>query len=50
MNTLEIAEEEYLAEDSAPADDAVLAEAWPIPREDLIREFEEYLLDIGVRV
>ena len=28
---------------------SALKEAWPLPPEETIREFEEYLMDIGVR-
>ena len=47
---MEITEEEYLMEELFPAEEAILKEAWSIPQEDLIREFENYLLDIGVRI
>lgn len=47
---MEIIDEEYLTDETVLADDDILKEAWPIPQEDLIKEFEEYLLDIGVRI
>lgn len=50
MTPLEITEEAFLTEDLLQADEDVFTEAWPVPREDLIREFENYLLDIGVRI
>ena len=50
MTPLEITEEEFLTDDLLQTDDDILREAWPIPQEDLIREFENYLLDIGVRI
>ena len=46
---MEIAEEEFLTDETLPADD-LLNEAWPLPIEDTVKEFEEYLLDIGVRI
>lgn len=42
--------EEFLPEEIYPEEDAILEEAWPIPPEDYAREFEQYLLDIGVRI
>ena len=42
--------EDLLMEELFPADEAVLKETWPVVEEDLIKEFEEYLLDIGVRI
>ena len=47
---MEIIEKEFLAEDLTPADEDILKETWPIPPEDYTREFEQYLLDIGVRI
>lgn len=47
---MEILEEEFLPEDLYPDNDAVLKEAWPVPEEQFTREFEQYLLDIGVRI
>ncbi len=44
---MEIAEEEFTV--SEPDMDAILKEAWPLPEEDTLREFEQYLADIGVR-
>ena len=49
MNTLEMTEE-LLMEELFPADEAVFKEAWPLPEEETVKEFEEYLLDIGVRI
>ena len=42
--------EEILLDELFPAEDAVMKEPRPVPPEDLAREFEEYLLDIGVRI
>ena len=47
---MELTEEESLADETFPDREAALKEAWPVSEEDLIKEFEEYLLDIGVRV
>jgi len=47
---MENAAEEFLTEAYEQEEDAVLREAWPLPFEDTVREFEEYLLDIGVRI
>ncbi len=47
---MEITEEEFLTDETEKDYDAVLKETWPVPMEDLIREFEDYLLDIGVRI
>ena len=47
---MEITETEILTEEDRLETEAVLKEVWPIPTEDLIKEFEEYLLDIGVRI
>ena len=41
--------EELLMEDLFPDEDALLQETWPIPAEDISREYELYLEDIGVR-
>ena len=42
--------EELLMEDLFPDEDAILKETWPIPAEDISREYEQYLEDIGVRL
>ena len=47
---METVEEELIADNEHPATDDLLKEAWPIPPEDYAREFEQYLLDIGVRI
>ena len=47
---MEIAEEEFLKDETEPEDENILREGWPLPWEDTVREFEEYLLDIGVRI
>ena len=45
---MEITEEEFLPDEASPADD-LLKEAWPIPPEEFAKEYEEYLMEIGVR-
>ena len=35
--------------ETEPAEATVLVETWPIPPEDDSREFEEYLMEIGLR-
>ena len=47
---MEIAEESLTADETGLDTDALLKETWPVPEEDFIKEFEEYLLDIGVRI
>lgn len=41
--------EEILLEELFPAEDDLLKESWPLPAEDTAKEFEEYLMDIGIR-
>ena len=50
MNVLDITEEDFLIDETFPDSDALLQETWPVPPEDDSREFELYLLDIGVRI
>ena len=47
---METIEEEYLVDETEPDEETLLEETWPITRERLVKEFEEYLLDIGVRI
>ena len=47
---MEITEESLTADETGLDTDALLKETWPIPEEQFTREFEEYLLDIGVRI
>ena len=47
---METIEEEYLADETEPDEETLLEETWPITRESRVKEFEEYLLDIGVRI
>lgn len=46
---MEITEEELMTAETEPAETESLKEAWPIPPEDNILEFEEYLMEIGLR-
>ncbi len=50
MTTLEIAEDEYQMDDLFPDEEDLLKETWPIVPDETVREFEQYLLDIGVRI
>ena len=47
---MEITEEEFMTVETDQEDAIVLNEAWPIPPEDYTREFEEYLMEIGLRI
>ena len=47
---MEITEEEIMTAESDQDDKGVLKEVWSIPQEDNIREFEEYLMEIGLRI
>ena len=47
---MEIEEETYLTIETETDEEAILKEAWPLPLEDMVKEFEEYLLDIGIRI
>ena len=47
---MEITEEEYLVDESEQEEADLFREAWPLPLEDTVREFEQYLLDIGIRI
>ena len=42
--------EKLLLDELFPAEDDLIKESWPLPVEDTVREFENYLSDIGVRV
>ena len=42
--------EEILLDELFPEEDDLLKESWPLPVEQTVKEFEEYLLDIGVRI
>ena len=47
---MEITEDEVMTAESDQEDKEDLKEVWSIPREDNIREFEEYLMEIGLRI
>ena len=46
---MEITEDEIMTAEADQEDMEVFKEAWPIPPEDYTREFEEYLMEIGLR-
>ena len=47
---MEITEDEIMTAEAEQEDMEALKEAWPIPPEDYTREFEEYLMEIGLRL
>ena len=47
---MEIIEEEFLMDEYEQEDADILKESNPLPWEETVREFEDYLLDIGVRI
>lgn len=47
MISLEITEE-ILLEELFPAENDLMKESWPLPAEETVKEFEEYLPDIGM--
>ena len=46
---MEITEEEFMTQETETAEINIALEAWPIPPEDETREFEEFLMEIGLR-
>ena len=50
MTALETTEEEYLIDETGQEQEEVLKESFPLPWADTVKEFEDYLLDIGVRI
>jgi hypothetical protein len=42
--------EELLLDELFPAEDDLIKETWPLPPEEIAREYELYLADIGVRI
>ncbi len=46
---MEATAEDLLTNEMYPKEDALLKETWPLPQDDMIKEFEEYLMDIGLR-
>ena len=47
---MEATEEEYLMDEYEQQTAEVLKEGNPLPWEETVREFEDYLWDIGVRI
>ncbi len=47
---MELTEDEMLMDDYFPDEAEILKEAWPLPIADTVKEFENYLMDIGVRI
>lgn len=47
---MEITEETLLNEAYGMDEEELLKETWPVPKEDINREFEDYLEEIGVRI
>ena len=45
--TMDITEEEFLT--NGLPDEDVSREAWPIPPSDNVKDFEEFLMDLGLR-
>ncbi len=41
--------EDLLLDEYYPAEADRLKEAWPLPQENTVKEFEEFLMDIGLR-
>ena len=48
--TVDTADEALTDADEEPAKDGGKNETWPFPPEDETREFEQFLLDIGLRI
>ena len=46
---MEFTEEEFVLDGTDQVSDSMLMEAWPIPSEESLKEFENYLLDLGLR-
>ena len=50
---METLEEELIADEAAPADEqedpSVFMETWPVMPDGPVKEFEEYLMDLGLR-
>lgn len=47
---MEITEEEFMTDEQEQEEDNILKESFPLSWEETVREFEDYLWDIGVRV
>ncbi len=41
--------EDLLLDEYYPAEAELLKETWPLPPENTVKEFEEFLMDIGLR-
>ena len=46
---METTEETLIADEFEREEDTLMKESWPLPPDDYVREFEEYLMDIGLR-
>ena len=44
---MDITEEEFLTDETDTID--ITREAWPIPPSDNVKDFEEFLMDLGLR-
>ena len=49
MTRMVIPEEEFLTDGEDQATDEILMEAWPIPTNESLKEFEDYLADLRLR-
>ena len=49
-NEEEILEEEFPTDDTDQEREAIFKESCPLPWVETVREFQDYLLDIGVRI
>ena len=49
-NEEEIQDEEFPADDTDQEREAIYKESFPLPWAETVREFQDYLLDIGVRI
>ena len=47
---MDITEEALMNEAYGPDEEEILAEAWPVLKEDMSREFKDYLEEIGLRI
>lgn len=46
---MEIADEEFMTDDTDQVNDDLLRETWPIASEESLKEFEDLLADLGLR-
>ena len=42
--------DELLIDEYYPSEEDLIKETWSLPLDNKVKEFEEYLLDIGVRI